>query len=349
MSAHDQGAQRDRRDRNDTRRATDDPRCDAGGIQFDTVKPRCDAIIIVGFGGPTAPGEVRPFLDRVLRGRPVPRERYEAVVHHYELLGGRSPYNDFTMRQAAALRERLHSNGIGVPVVIAMRNTAPFMDDALRELSARQVRCALGFVLAAHRCEASWERYQNDLDAARERVGPAAPEIDYPAPWHNHPLFIAAAADRVRDAVARLAAPDRERAELIFTAHSIPLAMAAHAPYVDQLKESAAMVAAAVGKSTWRIAYQSRSGSPRQPWLEPDINQLLRGLGGGAVVLAPIGFLCDHVEVLYDLDIQAAQIAQAAGVTMVRAATVSDHPSFIEMMVTYARAHLQRTPSAPNA
>lgn len=311
--------------------------------------PRCDAIMIVGFGGPTAPEEVRPFLDRVLQGRPVPMERYEEVVHHYDLLGGRSPYNDLTMWQAAALRARLHRDGIDAPVVVAMRNTAPFMDDALRELSAQGVRRAFGFILAAHRSEASWERYQADLDAARKRVGAGAPEIDYPAAWHNHPLFIAAAADRVRDAIATLAAADRERAELIFTAHSIPVAMAARAPYVDQLEESAALVASAVGKSGWRIAYQSRSGSPREPWLEPDVNQVLRGRAGGAVVLVPIGFLCDHVEVLYDLDLEAAQIARAAAVTMVRAATVSDHPSFIELLSTLARAHLRRSLSAPGA
>jgi ferrochelatase len=329
MTTHEQSAQRDQ---NDT--------------HGDAVDPRCDAVILIGFGGPIAPGEVRPFLDRVLQGRPVSRERYEEVVHHYESLGGRSPYNDLTRRQAAALRERLRADGIGVPVVIAMRNTAPFMDDALHELSERGISRAFGFLLAAHRCEASWERYQSDLDAARERVGAAAPEIDYPAPWHSHPLFVAAAADRVRDAIARLAAPDRERAELIFTAHSIPLAMAARALYVDQLKESAAMVSAAVGKSSWRIAYQSRSGNPREPWLEPDVNEVLRGLGGGAVVLVPIGFLCDHVEVLYDLDVEATQIARAAGVAMVRAATVSDHPSFIEMMATIMRAHLRRSPPA---
>jgi ferrochelatase len=244
------------------------------------------------------------------------------------------------MRQAAALRERLRNDGIEVPVVVAMRNTAPFMDDALRELSALGVRRAFGFILAAHRCEASWERYQSDLDVARERVGDAAPEIDYPASWHSHPLFIAAAADRVRAAIALLPEPDREDAELIFTAHSIPLAMAARAPYVDQLKESAARVAAAVGKSNWQIAYQSRSGSPRDPWLEPDVNEVLRGLGGHVVVIVPIGFLCDHVEVLYDLDIEAAQIASAAGVKMERAATVSDHPSFIELMATLARPDL---------
>ncbi len=315
----------------------------------DAVDAHCGAIMIVGFGGPTSPAEIRPFLDRVLQGRPVPRERYEEVVHHYELLGGRSPYNDLTMRQAAALRERLRRDGIDVPVAVAMRNTAPLIDDALRELSAQGVRRAFGFILAAHRCEASWQRYQGDLDAARERVGAAAPAIEYPAAWHNHPLFIAAAADRVRDAIAQLAAADRERAELIFTAHSIPVAMASRAPYIDQLKESAALVAAAVGKSNWRIAYQSRSGSPREPWLEPDVNEVLRRLGGGAVVLVPIGFLCDHVEVLYDLDIEAAQIARAAGVAMVRAATVSDHQSFIEMMAAFARAHLGRSASALGA
>ncbi len=309
----------------------------------------CDAVIIVGFGGPTEPGEIRPFLDRVLQGRPVPRERYEAVVHHYELLGGRSPYNDLTMRQAAALRERLRGDGIDAPVAVAMRNTAPFMDDALRELGARHVRRAFGFILAAHRCEASWERYQGELEAARERVGPAAPAIDYPPPWHDHPLFIEAAAARVREALERLAVSDSERAELIFTAHSIPLTMAARSPYVEQLQKSAALTAAAVGKSNWRIAYQSRSGSPREPWLEPDINDVVRGLGGSAVVVAPIGFLCDHVEVLYDLDIEAAQIAQVAGVTLVRAATVSDHPRFIELMATLARAHLRPSQAAPRA
>jgi len=250
------------------------------------------------------------------------------------------------MRQAAALREHLCRDGIDVPVVVGMRNATPFIDDALCELATQGVRRAFGFILAAHRCEASWDRYQSDLIAARERVGARAPEIDYPPEWHNHPLFIAAVADRVREAVARLAAQDRERAELIFTAHSIPLSMAARAPYVDQIKESAAMVAAAAGKSAWRIAYQSRSGSPRDPWLEPDINEVLRGLGGRAAVVVPIGFLCDHVEVLYDLDIEAAQIARAAGVAMVRAATVSDHPRFIEMMASFARAHLVRSPSA---
>jgi ferrochelatase len=316
---------------------------DAAGLDRDAVTPRCDSVMIIGFGGPTAADEVRPFLDRVLQGRPVPRERYEDVVHHYELLGGRSPYNDLTMRQAAALRKTLRRDGIEVPVVVGMRNTPPFMDDALRELTTRGARRTFGFILAPHRSEASWDRYQSDVSGARERVGASAPEFDYSPEWHNDPLFISAVADRVREAVERLPEPNRERAELIFTAHSIPVTMAARAPYADQIKESAAMVAAAAGKQNWRIAYQSRSGSPRDPWLGPDINEALRELGKSsnrAAVVVPIGFLCDHVEVLYDLDIEAAQIARESGVTMARAATVSDHPQFIKLMAKLALTRL---------
>lgn len=323
----------------------DSPR---NAIDFDPGDPaqRCDSVILIGFGGPNAPSEVRPFLDRVLQGRPVPRERYEAVVHHYELLGGRSPYNDLTLRQAAALREALRRDGFDLPVVIGMRNTPPFFADALRELAATGARRAFGFVLAAHRCEASWDRYQSDLDAARERVGASASQIEYAPQWHNHPHFVGAAADRVRDAIALLPSANRARAELIFTAHSIPLAMAARAPYVAQIRESAGLVAAAVGSANWRLAYQSRSGSPREPWLEPDVKDILRELGGRAAIIVPIGFLCDHVEVLYDLDIEAAQIARAAGVPMVRAATVSDHPQFVAMMAALAGARLRRAPNS---
>lgn len=318
---------------------------DAIDSKCDGTTERCDSVMLAGFGGPTAPSEVRPFLDRVLHGRPVPRERYEEVVHHYELLGGRSPYNDLTMRQAAALREALRRDGADVPVAIGMRNTPPFFDDALRELAARRARRAFVFVLAAHRCEASWDRYQREIDAARERIGASAPQIEYAPPWHAHPQFVSAAADRVRDAIARLPAEDRELAELIFTAHSIPVAMAARAPYVEQVAATAGLVAAAAGASLWRVAYQSRSGSPREPWLEPDINQVIREPGRRPAVIVPIGFLCDHVEVLYDLDIEAARVAREAGATMVRAATVGDHPQLIEMIAELARASLLREPA----
>lgn len=306
-----------------------------------TAEARCDGVLLVGFGGPTASAEIRPFLDRVLKGRAVPRDRYEQVVHHYEAMGGRSPYNELTMRQADALRALLRRSGADLPVAVGMRNTPPFIEDALHELAGGGVKRALGFILAAYRCEASWDRYQENVADARDTIGPAAPAVEYPAPWHDHPFFIAAAADRVREAVARLGM-DGRTAELIFTGHSIPVAMAERAPYLDQLNESARLVAAAAGMERWTLAFQSRSGNPRDPWLEPDIGAALRKIAGGAAIVMPLGFLCDHIEVLYDLNVEAAQIARESGVRMERAATVSDHPQFIEMMAAIVRAHTRR-------
>jgi protoporphyrin/coproporphyrin ferrochelatase len=304
------------------------------------VAGNCDAVLIVGFGGPTRADEVRPFLDNVLRGRPVPRERYEEVVHHYERFGGRSPYNEITLRQAAALRAQLALDGVKLPVAVGMRNWTPYVDDALRDLAAAGAHRVLAFILAAHRSEASWERYQATVHAAQERLGAAAPAVEYPAPWHARPKFIGALVARTGEAYARLPEHERTRAHLIFTAHSIPVAMAAASPYVEQVTESARLVAAELGVASWTLAFQSRSGSPREPWLEPDIATALRKLGDGEIaVVAPIGFLCDHVEVLYDLDVDAAAVARAAGVKMERAPTVGDHPLFIEMMAELVRAH----------
>jgi len=307
--------------------------------------PQYGAIILIGFGGPTSLAEIRPFLDRVTAGRPIPRERYEEVVHHYEAIGGRSPFNEITERQAAALRERLAREDVNLPVVLGMRNTAPWLEDALRELLRNGVRRALGFVLAAHRCEASWDRYLRNVEEARQRIGPAAPVVDYLGEWHAHPLFIEAAADRVADALARLEPPARNRAQLIFTAHSIPAAMAAASPYVEQLRESARLITERLGRREWTLAFQSRSGGPRDPWLEPDVTDVLRGIRGQPAVIAPIGFICDHVEVLYDLDVEAARVARETDVTMVRAATVGEHPRFIEMIAALIRERLPVRPA----
>jgi ferrochelatase len=161
----------------------------------------------------------------------------------------------------------------------------------------------------------------------------------YPQPWHDHPLFTTAVASRAREAYSRLEFPERRRARLIFTAHSIPLAMANAGPYVEQLTQSARIVAAELGIDTWQFAYQSRSGSPRDAWLEPDIKETIRSLDAKSAVVVPIGFLCDHVEVLYDLDIEAAQVARDAGIRMERAPTVGDHPLFIEMMASIVAAY----------
>ena len=304
-----------------------------------TTKATCDAVLMIGFGGPTRADQVRPFLDNVVRGRPIPPERYEEVVHHYDLLGGRSPYNDLTMRQAAALREELAKKGARVPVAVGMAKWEPYVADSLRALADGGARRVLGFIMAAHRSEASFERYQATVNDARAALGDGAPEVVYPQPWHDHPLFIAALAERTREAYARLGEQDAARARLIFTAHSIPLAMAQAGPYVKQLAQSAWMVAAKLGIGGWKLAYQSRSGSPREAWLEPDIKETLRSLDAKAAVVVPIGFLCDHVEVLYDLDIEAAQIAREAGIRMERAPTVGDHPLFIEMMASIVAAY----------
>jgi protoporphyrin/coproporphyrin ferrochelatase len=305
-----------------------------------TAQARYGAVLLIGFGGPTNPAEIRPFLYRVTAGRPIPRERYEEVVHHYEAIGGRSPFNEITGRQAAALRERLACEGVKIPVMLGMRNAPPWLEDVIAELRRAGVRRALGFVLAAHRCEASWDRYLRNVEEARARVGPGAPAIDYLGEWHAHPLFIEAAAERITDALARLEPAARAGAILIFTAHSIPAAMASASPYVEQLRESAELIARRLDRREWTLAFQSRSGNPRDRWLEPDVCDVLCGIEGRAAVVAPIGFICDHVEVLYDLDVEAARVAREAGVTMVRAATVGEHPRFIEMIAALIRERM---------
>jgi protoporphyrin/coproporphyrin ferrochelatase len=300
----------------------------------------CDAVLLVGFGGPTRAEEIRPFLNNVLRGRPAPPERYEEVVRHYERIDGRSPYNEITLRQAEALRGRLRREAAPIPVSVGMRNWPPYVDDSLRELAGAGARRILAFIMAAHRSEASFERYQATVAAAAQKLGAGAPAIEYPEPWHTHPKFIAALRARAGEALARLDERERASARLIFTAHSIPVAMAARSPYVEQLTETARLVASELRADSWTLAFQSRSGSPREPWLEPDIARALAGLGAGAVaVVAPIGFLCDHVEVLYDLDVAAAEAARRAGVRMERAPTVGDHPLFIEMMAEIVLSH----------
>jgi ferrochelatase len=209
-------------------------------------------------------------------------------------------------------------------------------------LSANRAKSILGFILAAHRCEASWERYQTAVGDARVKIGAEAPQVEYPPPWHLHPKFIEAVAERVGEAFARLNRSEAKSAELIFTAHSIPVAMDKASGYAEQISESATAVASRLGRESWTLAFQSRSGAPRDPWLEPDISEVIGKLDGRPAVVMPIGFLCDHVEVLYDLDVEAANVARECGVKMVRAATVGEHPAFMDMMAEILRQHLKR-------
>ena len=291
-----------------------------------------DSVLLIAFGGPTTSSEIRPFLDNVTRGRSIPRERLDEVAHHYEAMpGGRSPLNALTEAQAAGLRARL---GGGPPVYVGMRNWRPYLHDTLTAMAGDGRGRALGVILSAFRCEASWERYKADVAAACARVA-GAPAIVYAPPWFEHPRFIAAVADRVRSAFEDVPAAERGRTPLIFTAHSIPCAMAETSPYVTDFGVAAAAVARQLGHARWLSAYQSRSGAPRDPWLEPDVNETIRDLakaGERRVLLVPIGFVVDHVEVLYDLDVEARHVAAQHGVVYHRAAAVNDHPEFIEML-----------------
>jgi protoporphyrin/coproporphyrin ferrochelatase len=301
-----------------------------------------DAVLLIAFGGPTRREEIRPFLANVTRGRPIPAERLTEVASHYERMpGGRSPLNDLTERQAVALSAELARGGLSLPVHIGMRNWHPYLHETLAEMRLKRSRRGLGLVLSSLQTEASWERYQHDVAAARARVS-GAPEIVFAEPWGDHPLFIDAVADRVRRALDGVPAEGRPEVPLIFTAHSVPVAMAEASPYVAQFTESARRVAMRLDHPRWSLAYQSRSGGPQDPWLEPDIGDVVRSLArGGArdVVVAPIGFVCDHVEVLYDLDVEARTIAEQLGIRLHRAGAVNDHPRFIEMLADVVRRH----------
>jgi protoporphyrin/coproporphyrin ferrochelatase len=218
-----------------------------------------------------------------------------------------------------------------------MRNWAPYLSEVMREIAAANARRVFCFVMAPHRSEASWNRYRDTVAQALGALGADAPAVDYAAAWHDHPLFIGAVAGRVREAMAGQGPADRAGAEVIFTAHSIPAAMDARSRYSAEIAESCRLTARELGLARWSIAYQSRSGNPREPWLEPDVGQVLRGLEGRAAIVMPIGFICDHVEVLYDLDVEAASIAREYGVTMRRAPTVGTHPLYIKMIADLLR------------
>ena len=317
-----------------------------------------DAVLVVAFGGPQGPADVRPFLANVLRGRRVAPERVEEVAHHYERFGGVSPLTELTRRQAEGLSGRLRERGLPLPVHVGMRNWHPFLEDTLAAMATAGVRRAVGVIAAAHRSYSSCAQYRENVAAARAalaRRGLPDVEVCYVADWHTHPGFVDANVDRVREALARLPADVRDEARVIFTAHSIPLSMAEQYPYRQQIEESARLVMAGlsarlksrpteedvtgVGRNfssaAWALVYQSRSGRPEDPWLGPDICEYLRAeraAGLRAAVIVPIGFICDHIEVLYDLDVEAADVCRELGLPMARATAVNDHPRFLDAL-----------------
>jgi ferrochelatase len=300
-----------------------------------------DAVLLVAFGGPTRPEDIRPFLDNVLRGRPVPESRYEEVVQHYIEVGGASPLNRLTTRQAEGLERLLREEGRALPVFIGMRHWHPFLGETLADMAARGLHRAVGIVLAPHPSPASREAYFRAATEAQRRVGAGAPAIDFVPPWPDHPLFIASLAARLHEALASLPEARQGAASLLFTAHSIPTAMSDASGYEASLRRTAEAVARACGRTTWRLVFQSRSGRPEEVWLEPDILEALdeeAKKGARDVVVAPVGFVSDHVEVLYDLELAARRHAAGRGLGFTRAATPGDHPAFLALLADLVRA-----------
>jgi ferrochelatase len=296
-----------------------------------------EAILVVGFGGPERREDVLPFLENVTRGRNVPRTRLLEVAGHYDHFGGASPLNGQVRALIAHLRPELARREISLPIFWGNRNWHPMLADALSDMTASGIKKALAVVLAAYSSYSSCRQYLEDIARARVAAGPGAPLVEKLRVFYNHPDFIAANADHVRDAINQLDVGRRDRVHVAFTAHSIPLAMAQSSAYEHQLRETCDLVARAAGISDerWALVYQSRSGRPEDPWLAPDVlDQLkeLNGRGVESVLIHPVGFLSDHLEVLYDLDHEARLLCDAQGIKMVRSQTVGTHPRFVAML-----------------
>jgi protoporphyrin/coproporphyrin ferrochelatase len=294
-----------------------------------------DAVLVVAFGGPEGMDDVMPFLENVTRGRSVPTARLEEVAHHYARFGGVSPINEQNRALIAALRPELDAYGLDLPIYLGNRNWRPFLVDTLREMRDDGVRRSLAFFTSGFSSYSSCRQYRENILAAQAEVGPDAPMVARTRMFYNHPGFVRANAEHVAEALATV--PEKRRAgiHVAFTAHSIPVAMARQSRYESQLAEAARLVAEEVGVTDHAVVYQSRSGSPGVPWLEPDVCDHIRALAGRGVrdVLAsPVGFVSDHMEVLFDLDVEARETAAEVGVAFVRAPTVGTHPAFVAMI-----------------
>ncbi|MHB1558012.1 MAG: ferrochelatase [Isosphaeraceae bacterium] len=311
-----------------------------------------DSILIVGFGGPEAREDVMPFLENVTRGRSVPRERLLEVAEHYDHFGGVSPINGQVRALIEALRPELDRHGIDLPIYWGNRNWHPMLADTMAQMVQDGRKHAIGLVLAAYSSYSSCRQYREDVERARAAVGNAAPAVGKIRVFYNHPDFIAANADRVKAALDSLPADRRGSARLAFTAHSIPRSMARQCDYERQLDETCRLVAEAVGvpADRWKLVYQSRSGRPQDPWLEPDILDHIRDLknqGVRDVVVHPVGFLSDHMEVLFDLDEEAQILAKELGMHLVRSGTVGVHPRFVGMLRELIAERIAGSPEAP--
>lgn len=294
-----------------------------------------DAILLVSFGGPEGMDDVMPFLENVLKGRQVPRDRMLEVAKHYELFGGVSPINKHNRDLISALKHELDANGPQLPIYFGNRNWHPLLPETLGRMRDDGIKRALAFVTSAYSSYSSCRQYLENIAEARAAVGPDAPQVEKLRPFFNHPGFIQANSEHIRKELENF--PEHERASLhvVFTAHSIPETMARNCNYELQLRETGRLIAEGLGVNNWRLVFQSRSGSPMQQWLGPDVCDALKELKAQdveSVVVAPIGFISDHMEVIYDLDLEARQLCEQLGLNMRRAATAGTHPAFVKMI-----------------
>ncbi len=309
-----------------------------------------DAILLVSFGGPEGPDDVMPFLENVLRGKNVPRERMLEVAEHYQHFGGVSPINQQCRELISALQAELTKHGPSLPIYWGNRNWQPMLADTLRQMKEDGITRALAFMTSAFSSYSGCRQYREDVLRAQGEVGAGVPEIHKLRVFYNHPGYIEPLRERVQAALDQIPADRRATTQIVYTAHSIPNAMAVGCDYEKQLTESCRLVSEAFPDQSWRLAYQSRSGPPTQPWLEPDICHYLRELHVSGkvtdVVVSPIGFISDHLEVLFDLDTEAQNLCAELGMNMIRAATVGPHPRFIQMI---RELICERTSDAPKA
>jgi protoporphyrin/coproporphyrin ferrochelatase len=307
-----------------------------------------DAFLLVSFGGPEGPEEVLPFLENVLRGRNVPRERMLAVAEHYQHFGGVSPINAQNRALLAALKEEFSAAGLKLPLYWGNRNWHPLLPDTLHQMKADGVQRAIALFTSAFSSYSGCRQYRENIAAAQAEVGAGAPAVDKLRVFFNHPGFIEPMIEQTRVALEQIPSERRADAHLLFSAHSIPLTMAQNCRYEAHFREASRLVAEGLQHRNWRLVYQSRSGPPSQPWLGPDVSEALAEIASRSdsrdAVVVPIGFVSDHMEVLYDLDDEARAKAAALGLNFVRAGTVGTHPRFVRMIRELVEERLSDNP-----
>ncbi len=318
-----------------------------GAPLFDNASRAYDALLVVSFGGPEGMDDVMPFLENVTRGRNIPRERLAEVAEHYAHFGGVSPINAQNRALIAALERELTGHGIELPIYFGNRNWHPLLQDTIETMRSNQVSNVLLFVTSAYSSFSSCRQYREDVSRALDALGEYGMRFDKIRVFYNHPGFVEPMARRVRDALESLPGDRRDKAEVVFTAHSIPVSMAKGCAYERQLREVSRLVAELAGATHYRLAWQSRSGPPHVPWLEPDILDVLDHLqasGTDDLIVVPIGFISDHLEVLFDLDVEAQNRSNELDMNMIRVATVGTDPVFVAMIRELIEERLQENP-----